>query len=191
MAEYSTCNEPELMKRFVSGDDHAFREIYQRYDKPLYLYAYHKLGNKEDSRDVVQDVFAWMLNNRAEIDLKVTLSGYLYRSVLNRIYNIFKHRKVLEKYTELSVEGNPVEEEQTDYRIREKEIRAMIESTIAEMPPKMREVYELKSKQYMTAKEIAAYTGTSEGTVNTQLKRAMKHLRLRLGLVFFIAMLLP
>jgi len=56
--------ERELIRLFKSGDDAAFKEIYIRYDKPLYLYAYHKLGNKEESRDIVQDVFAWMLNNR-------------------------------------------------------------------------------------------------------------------------------
>jgi len=190
MPSYSSHNDYELVTLFITGDDAAFKEIYLRYDKPLYLYAYHKLGNKEESRDVVQDVFAWLLNNRTGIDLKTTLSGYLYKSVLNKIYNIYKHKQVLHKYTD---DGNgylDLERTETDFLIREKDIRNMIDKTIAEMPPRMREVYELKSKRYMSAKQIAEYTGVAESTVNTQLKRAMKHLKLKLGLLTYIIFIL-
>ena len=68
MPSYSSYNDQELIALFSSGDDAAFKEIYLRYDKPLYLYAYHKLGNKEESRDVIQDVFAWMLTNRKTLN---------------------------------------------------------------------------------------------------------------------------
>lgn len=190
MFNYKTYNDQELIQRFVRGDDAAFKEIYLRYDKPLYLYAYHKLGNKEESRDVIQDVFAWMLGNRKKLDFTGSLSGYLYKSVLNKVYNIYKHKQVLNNYAD---QGNfyiDVESEGTDYLIREKDISAMIEKTIAEMPPRMREIYELKSKNYMSAKQIAEHTGVAESTVNTQLKRAMRHLKLKLGLLIYITFII-
>ena len=190
MVDYTKHTEKELTRLFMAGDDAAFKEIYLRYDKPLYLYAYHKLGNKEESRDVVHDVFAWLLANRSQLDLKTTLSGYLYRSVLNKIYNMYKHNEVLRKYAE---EGNrylDVESTGTDYLIREKDIMAMIEKEISAMPPGMRAVYELKSKKYLTAKEIAAELGVAESTVNTQLKRAMKHLKLNLKIFLLLVPIL-
>ena len=190
MVDYTKHTEKELTRLFMAGDDAAFKEIYLRYDKPLYLYAYHKLGNKEESRDVVHDVFAWLLANRSQLDLKTTLSGYLYRSVLNKIYNLYKHNEVLRKYAE---EGNrylDVESTGTDYLIREKDIMAMIEKEISAMPPGMRAVYELKSKKYLTAKEIAAELGVAESTVNTQLKRAMKHLKLNLKIFLLLVPIL-
>jgi RNA polymerase sigma-70 factor (family 1) len=190
MKDYSNDNEQELIRLFSAGDDDAFKEIYLRYDKPLYLYAYHKLGNKEESRDVVQDVFAWMLNNRRRLDMNTTLSGYLYKSVLNKIYNIYKHKQVLDKYADSGNTFVDLEPSGTDFLIREKDILAVIEKTIAEMPKGMREVYELRSKEYMSAKEIAAHLSVAESTVNTQLKRAMKHLKLKLGLLVFIVFIL-
>jgi len=186
MLDYTRYNEHELIRLFKSGDDAAFKEIYIRYDKPLYLYAYHKLGNKEESRDIVQDVFAWMLNNRENLDLKTTLSGYLYKSVLNKIFNVFKHKEVLRRYAD---EGNSyidVDRDETDFLIREKDITAMIEKEISTMPLGMRKVYELRSKQYMSAKAISQHLGVAESTVNTQLKRAMKHLKLKFGLVIYV-----
>ena len=190
MVDYSQHNEHDLTRLFMSGDDAAFREIYLRYDKPLYLYAYHKLGNKEESRDILHHVFAWLLNNRTQLDLKTTLSGYLYRSVLNKIYNMYKHNEVLRKYLE---EGNgylDIETRGSDYLIRERDIMAMIEREISAMPPGMRAIYELKSKKYLTAKEIAAELGLAESTVNTQLKRAMKHLKLNLKIFLLLVPIL-
>ena len=174
----------------MAGDDLAFKEIYLRYDKPLYLYAYHKLGNKEESRDMVHDVFAWLLTNRANLDLKTTLSGYLYRSVLNKIYNLYKHKQVLRKFADEGNDYIDVESRGTDFLIREKDITAMIEKEISAMPAGMRRVYELKSKRYLTAKEIATELGVAESTVNTQLKRAMKHLKLNLKIFLLLVPIL-
>lgn len=184
---YSSLSDLELTKRLRSGDDAAFREIYHRYDKPLYLYAYHKLGRKEEARDVIHDVFAWLLDHRETIDLKTTLSGYLYQSVLHKVFNIFKHQKVLEKYASEEYTYTDIESTETDYLIREKDIMAMVEKEIAMMPPRMREIYTLRSKNYMTNKQIAEQLGIAEATVATQIKRAMKHLRLKLGLAVYLA----
>ncbi|EHQ28745.1 RNA polymerase sigma factor [Mucilaginibacter paludis] len=183
---YDRLSDLELTKRLRSGDDDAFREIYQRYDKPLYLYAYHKLGSKEEARDVIQDVFAWLLDHRENIDLKTTLSGYLYQSVLHKVFNIFKHQKVLEKYANEEYTYTDIESKETDYLIREKDIIAMVEKEIALMPPRMREIYTLRSKNYMTNKQIAEQLGIAEATVATQIKRAMKHLRVKLGIAVYL-----
>ncbi|MES2828727.1 MAG: sigma-70 family RNA polymerase sigma factor [Bacteroidota bacterium] len=186
MPDYTAHSDQELIQLFAAGSDTAFREIYLRYDKPLYLYAYHKLGNKEECRDIVQDVFAWLLNNRSNLNLTTTLSGYLYKSVLNKIYNLYKHNEVLRKYAS---EGNgyvDLEHTETDFLIREKDISAVIEQEIAAMPRGMREVYELRRKQYLSTKETAEQLGVAESTVITQMKRAKKQLRLKLGLLVLL-----
>lgn len=183
---YSNHTDHELISKFIAGDDAAFKEIYLRYDKPLYLYAYHKLGNKEESRDMVQDVFSWLLHNRSSFDPNTTLSGYLYKSVLNKVYNVYKHKDVLKKYAE---EGNTYldrETTETDFMIREKDIQEMIDKEISAMPKGMREVYEMRRSQYLSIKATADQLGVAESTVITQMKRAMKHLRLKLGLLIYM-----
>ncbi|HWW42832.1 RNA polymerase sigma-70 factor [Pedobacter sp.] len=186
MVNYSTCPDNELILLLKEGNDAAFREIYLRYDKLLYLYAYKKLRNREEAKDVVQDVFTWLLNNRTEIYLTGSLSGYLYKAVLHKIFDIFKHKGIIRKYAESGeyhIEINPTE---TDYLIREKDIAALIEREIAAMPSKMREIYILKRKNFLSTKEIAEQLRISEHTVSTQLKRALKHLRVKLGILVYI-----
>ncbi|WP_316791961.1 RNA polymerase sigma-70 factor [Pedobacter frigoris] len=189
MSAYSAYTDQELAVLIKQGDKQAFTEIYYRYDKPLYLYAYHKLGNKEEARDIVHDVFAWMLNNGEAMELKTTLSGYLYRSTLNKIFNIFKHKQIVQKYIDEGLHYLDKEDEETDYLIREKDIAAMIAYAIAEMPERMRIIYELKHREYLSSKEIAERLEVSESTVKTQLQRAMKHLKLKLGIMVYLLFL--
>ncbi|QNK61084.1 RNA polymerase sigma-70 factor [Pedobacter sp. PAMC26386] len=190
MINYSKCPDDELAFLLKEGDDAAFREIYLRYDKLLYLYAYKKLRNKEEAKDVVQDIFTWLFNNRFEFKLKTTLSGYLYKSILNKIFDIFKHKGIIRKYADSGKHYIEVNNPETDYLIREKDIAILIEKEIAAMPEKMREIYLLKRKQFLTTKEIAEQLGLSEHTVSTQLKRALKHLRVKLGIMVYLMYIL-
>lgn len=186
MEDYSKYSDPQLAAAMRSGNDAAFKEIYSRYFKLLYLFAYNKLRNEEESKDVVHDVFAWMIDHRENFILKTSLSSYLYKSVLNKIFNIFSHQAIIKKYIDQGDHYIEVDSTETDYLIREKDVAGMIRQEIEAMPPKMREVYQLRFEQYLSAKEIAAKLDISENTVNTHLKRAVKQLKNNLGIVAFV-----
>lgn len=190
MSDYNPYSDSELVELFRSGDDAAFKEIYIRYNKLLYIFAVKKLEEEHEAMDVVQDVFVWMLNNRDKLVLKTSLSSYLYKSVLNKIFDIFRHQKTIRKYI---TEGDyfiDVDSNETDYLIRERDIKNMIDREIATMPARMREVYELKHKQRLDTAQIAEQLSISEHTVNVHLQRSFKHLKNKLGLVFYVLFIL-
>lgn len=186
MTGYNSYTDKDLVDLLVKDDDAAFREIYKRYNTLLYLYAYRKLQDKEESKDVVQEVFITLWDNRRNFLLKTFLAGYLYKSVLNRVLNVFRHKGITQKYADIQKLEIDVDSTETDFLIREKEISALIASEIDNMPPRMKEIYLLKKQNYLSTKEIAAQLDLSELTVSTQLKRALKHLRSRLGLIIFL-----
>lgn len=183
MINYSTCFDQELVLLLKDDDDAAFKEIYLRYDKLLLIYAYKKLRNREEAKDLVQDVFTWLWNSRKDFSLNTTLSGYLYKSVLNRIFDVVKHKGIIRKYVDSGKHYIEISNEDTDYLIREKDIALLIEKEISAMPPKMREIYTLKKKYFLSTKEIATELSLSEHTVSTQMKRALKHLKVKLGII--------
>jgi RNA polymerase sigma-70 factor (ECF subfamily) len=187
---YSTHNDLDLVALLKEGNEAAFAEIYERYHRLLYLYAYRKLKDDEDTKDLVQEVFTWLWNQRRNFELKTTLAGYLYKMVLNRVFDIFKHKNIVHKYIESGQHFIEIDSTETDYLIREKDIAALIAREIAAMPPKMREIFELKNKAFLSTKEIASQLEISEHTVSTQLKRASKHLRTKLGVVIWLLYLL-
>lgn len=190
MIDYDTYSDSELVQAFRSGDEAAFREIYIRYDQLLFLYAYNKLKDQEEAKDAVQDVFLWLLKNRATFTVNTTLAGYLYKATLNKIFDIFRHKDVLKKFIETGEHYIDIDSEETDYLIREKDIQRLIAQQIAAMPPRMREVYELKHKAYLSTKQIASQLDLSEHTVSNHLKKASKHLKDKLGIVIFVVYLL-
>jgi len=187
MHQLDSLSDSELLSLVAGDDQTAFEVLYLRYDALLYSYAFRKLQDKQEAQDVVQEVFIALWNKRSHFELKTTLQGYLYKSVLNRVLDIFKHRTIKTAYAEQFIE---VDSAETDFLLREKELEALIEKEIAAMPPKMQEIYRLKRQQYLSAAEIAEQLDISEHTVNTQMKRALHHLRVKLGLLIYLLYIL-
>lgn len=186
MKDYTKYKDKELVVLLTKGDDVAFREIYTRYNQLLYIFAYRKLNNEQEAQDVVHDVFAWLFDKGKDLDLKYSLSSYLYRSVLNKIYDIFRKKDVFQRYILENKHSIDIESTETDFLIREKDITSLIEREISNMPPKMREVYKLKYYSYLDNKQIAEKLSISPETVKTHLKLATRHLKKNVGFITFL-----
>ncbi|MCD0488695.1 RNA polymerase sigma-70 factor [Pedobacter sp. MC2016-14] len=181
MSVYLQHSDFDLIALLRDGDQTAFQEIYLRYNTLLLIYAHKKLQDKEEAKDVVQEVFVKLWANRDDFVLKTTLSGYLYKSVLNKILNIFRHKEFSREYINGLQEILDGESSATDYRIREREISGIIEKEIALLPCKMREVFDLRRKEFLSNKEIAERMNISEHTVATHMKKTLKLLKAKFG----------
>src|SRR5690606_10577319 len=106
--------------------------------------------------------------------------------VLNRILNVFKHRVIKEEYVHSFQQMIEETAQGADYRIREKDIEKVIEMEISTLPPKMRTVFEMRKKEFLSNKQIAEKLGISEQTVSTHMKRVLKLLRIRLGFTLYL-----
>jgi RNA polymerase sigma-70 factor (family 1) len=190
MPIYSKYTDKDLVVLLKNSDQAAFKEIYNRYNGLLFAYAYKRLQGEEEAKDVIQEVFIGLWENRERFILKTYLSGFLYKSVLHKILNIFKHNRVVRHYLLSQALEIDVDSVETDFLIREKDIVALVEKEISVMPPRMREIYELKYRQYMSVKQIASDLNISENTVATQLQRATAHLKNKLGIVIFAVYML-
>jgi RNA polymerase sigma factor (sigma-70 family) len=123
------------------------------------------------------------------LEVKGSLSGYLYSTVRNRIFDQIAHGKVKAKYITSLAAFADEGECQTHYLVREKQLKGLIEQEIASLPEAMRNAFELSRKSNMSYKEIADELGISENAVRNQVSRALKVLRNRFGdmaLLYFI-----
>lgn len=188
MLTYSLLSDLELIALLKEGDAAAYTVVYNRYFNELYIHAYARLRDKEEAQDVVHELFATLWNKRAELMFKSSLPAYLYTAVRNRILDVIAHQQVESRYvTSLQhfiEEGYCI----TDHQVRERQLAALIEKGISELPPKMRAIFELSRKHAMSHKEIAEQLNLSEQTVRTQVKNALRILRLKLGLMLFLSL---
>lgn len=179
-------DEPDLLKRLISGDEQAFTLIYKIYWPVLYSHALRMLHDEEEAKDVVQELFLNFHGKSARLSIHTRLSAYLYISLRNRILNLIRQQQVkfdylgnLAHFTEHT--DNPILDQ-----IHEKELQKNINAEIDRLPPKMRRIFELSRKEYLTHKQIALRLEISDQTVKTQINNALKSLRLKIDTFIFI-----
>lgn len=189
MLTYSSYSDPELLDRIKSGDETAFAEVYERYWKVMYVHALKMLRNEDDSKDLVQELFASLWTKASEIAYSVNLSGYLYVSLRNRVINLVQQKNIRRDY--LSSLASFAEEagNTTFEQISEREILAVVECEIQGLPQKMRQIFELSRKQNLSHKEIARQLEISDKTVKKQIGYAIKIIKLRVNVLTRIIIL--
>lgn len=175
----------------IKNDNHyAFTEIFNRYSTVLYAHAYNKLRVETDARDVLQEVFMNVWDKRSSLKEGNNLSGYLFVAVRNTIFNLIRSKAKVHAYAEVFTKTNVDSGIYTDTLIREKEFAAMIEAEIAKLPPRMREVFELRRKQNLSNKEVAFRLGITESTSADQMKKAVRALRSKIGMLGLVILYL-
>ncbi|MBB5440067.1 RNA polymerase sigma-70 factor (ECF subfamily) [Pedobacter sp. AK017] len=180
MAGYSTYTDLELTALLKAKDRAAFEETFIRYEPLLLNFTYKKINNRDEAKDILQDIFVQLWNNLDGLNIS-SLSSYLYTAALNKIRDRYKHQVIHDEHIgklQQLIDGAAAG---ADYLIREKDITLLIEKEIAALPEKMREVFLLRKNAFLSNKEIAEKLGIAEQTVETHMKRALKTLKNRLG----------
>src|SRR5690606_6158383 len=98
MASYDILNDEELVARLKEEDANAYTEIYERYKWVLHNHAYKWLGDREEAKDVVHELFSDLWSNRMQLNIRSNLSGYLYTCLRNNIFKMISRKKVKSKY---------------------------------------------------------------------------------------------
>lgn len=181
MAGYSKYSDQELTEFLRDGDRMAYTEIYNRYDRLLYLFAYKRIGNREEVKDIIHEVFLSLWINHEHINLTYSLTTYLHSAVRNKIIDLIARKQVSFRYIETFNYFVESGQNTTDHLIRHNELQALIEKEVQALPQKMREVFDLSRKSNYSRKEIAEELGLSEQTVKSHMQHALKILKVKLG----------
>ena len=187
MGKYKHFSDVELLAFLKDSDHSAYTEIYNRYFQLIFTHVNKKVQDNELAKDVVHDVFAYLWFRREYIAQVKDLPAYLFTAARNKVFDLFAHEKVEQKHYEslrLYLSKNPVFP--TDHQTRERDFQAYIDKQIAELPPKMREVFELSRKEQLTYKEIAERLETSENNVSKQVNNAVRILRTKLSSILLV-----
>lgn len=179
--------DSELAIRISKGDNEAYSLLYHRYFEDMYLYAYSKVGNADETKDLVHESFAKLWEHRGTLTTVSNIKAYLFTITRNIILDLIAHHKVIDKYYDSFVEMYP-SVQNADFRIREKQIQQLIDEAIDQLPAKMKVIFELSRKEYLSYREIAEKLNLSDKTVKTQINNALKSLKDKLHpfLYFFI-----
>lgn len=168
--------------KFRSGDQAAFKHIYNMFFKPLSSYCYKIVGDVELTNDLVQECFVVLWNKRQEFESVESVRYFLYTSLRNRCINQMKHKKITDSYQQQTFKEDNSIDLNNDYLdlIIEEEARRQLKEAIDSLPESNRKVIllSLKDKQNQ---EIASILGLSVNTVRNQKQRGYDLLRKKLS----------
>ena len=140
----------------------------------MYRLAFMMLHDKEESRDIVHDVFARLLDGDIRFD-SGKAEAFLLSCVRNSCLNVMRSHD----YRERAMRDFPINDEASDdSEAFESEIKALQNGISRLTPPVCREVILLHYRHGLTFKEIATRLGVSETTIYKHLRNALNQLRL-------------
>lgn len=188
---YKSYADGELIRLLRENDDQkAYLEIYERYSRPLYAHARKRLGDPEDVKDLLQEVFTALWHNRYLLNPDTPLGGYLHATLRYSFIRLIAHQKTEARPCGALAEFHPADSASADDLARENELAQLIESEILHLPEKMQEVFRMSRQSHLSHKEIADRLDLSEATVKKHVNNALKVMRAKfeplLSLVFFL-----
>lgn len=143
--------------------------MFQEHHRLVYRAAYRITGNAADAEDVLQTLFLRLLRRDRPLDVEANPKGYLHRSAVNIALDVIKLRKRI---------APPDEAIPIDDRTSESaEIQQLVIAALAELSPKLAEMFVLKHIDGYNNREIAKLVGTSRGAVAVMLFRARARLK--------------
>jgi RNA polymerase sigma-70 factor (ECF subfamily) len=172
--------ERELLARMAAGDQASFDAIFRAHYAPLVGFAQAMLRDRAAAEDVAQEVMLELWRRREGVAIQESLRAYLLRACRNRALNQLRHANV-QRRAEPHLVGEDAVNATGASELIADELNDAIVAAIAELPPGCREVFLLSRTNGLRYAEIAEKLGISIKTVESQMGKALRHLRIRLA----------
>jgi RNA polymerase sigma-70 factor (ECF subfamily) len=190
-AIHSETDEPELLRQIARGNEEAFGILYERYQGPLYRFAWHMSGDAATAEEIAQEVFMLLIRSPRQFDPKKgSLAGYLFgiarnltRKSLARTRLAVSLDEQLDEEGESELTFDPADEQQDIFgALSQQQLLAHLQKAILSLPAQYREVIGLCDLEQMSYTDAAELLQCAPGTVASRLHRARALLKSKMGL---------
>ena len=158
-------------------DQSKLEKLFKQHYRQMYRLATILLHDDAESKDVVHDIFAKLLDDHTDLR-EDTAESYLLTSVRNRCLNVIRKRQIQERIEHLYLLD--LDTTITPTERLEEELKALYQGISQLEPPVCRDIIIQHFRDGMTFKEIACHLDVSETTVYKHLRRALSQLRTHL-----------
>ena len=161
---------------YKTFDKSQFETLFKLHFQYLCNFARRYVEDMDTAQEITQKVFITLWEKRDEIDPKLSVKAYLFRSVKNRCLNYIRDNK---KYRSqiLDIDCGDFDVSVEEEHFAEEELKKEIENALDTLPEKCRMVFEMSRNQGMKYKEIAEELDIAQKTVEAHMCKAIKTLR--------------
>jgi RNA polymerase sigma-70 factor (ECF subfamily) len=169
-----------LLTRLRAGDEAAFDAIFRGRYAVLVGVAERMLRDRAVAEELAQEVLLALWRRRDSVAPDEALGPYLVRAVRNRALNHLRHLHI-ERRDAVHAAGPTEAEARGAGPVVAEELARALERAVGELPPRCREVFTLSRAGGLSYAEIAERLGISVKTVEAQMGRALRALRVELA----------
>jgi RNA polymerase sigma-70 factor, ECF subfamily len=194
-APHEAVEKPEsvLVAEAQSGDNEAFEELVNRYERKIYRLALRLTGNAQDAEDVLQDSFLKAFEHLPEFRQDSRFYTWLVRIAVNE--GLMKLRKRRSDRAEpmddvVDEDGQVMPREFRDWKpnpeqiLSQGEMEDVLLDAARRLPPSLRTVFMLRDVEELSTEETAEALNLTPGAVKARLFRARFQLREELSKTF-------
>ena len=181
MDNRSNIDDSLLAYRIREGDMEAFNCLYDRYKSKIYYFSLRYLGNKIEAEELVQIIFISVWEHRKLIDESLSIKNYLYKSVVNYIYNHFKREAIRNRYIDKELQKPKQPDTQIYDQIYYHDLESRLTAVISRLPQRQKMIISLSRLGGLSTVEISKKMCLSVRTVENHIYRALKVLKKTFG----------
>lgn len=184
------------INKVQKGDETEFRLLFNIF-YPRLMSVACRFVPEYIAEDIVQSVFVMYWEQKAVL-IPNAIHSFLYKCTQNNCLDYLKHQSVVlghEEEVRLAEERIAFQSQGSDVNelwneVVERDIKQLLKASIAKLPPKCRQAFELSYFNEMTYREIAEVMHISPRTVEEHVQKATKFLRADLKEILFCLLFL-
>ncbi|MFL3044209.1 MAG: RNA polymerase sigma factor [Candidatus Neomarinimicrobiota bacterium] len=173
--------DQELLTRLRESDRDAFRDLFTKYHQSLFNFIVYRVKDEAIADDIVQDTFLRVWKHKTSLKPKESFFSYIAKISNNLCLDFFRHENVKIRHKDTIPEPTPSQLDNPAVRHDKESLESEIQNVVNEhLPDKCREIFILSRVNGLVNQDIADTLGLSRRTVENQLYRALKILRVKL-----------
>ena len=171
-------NDKILLQQLEEGSTRAFDQLFEKYWQQAYSSAYKRLKNHDDAKDIVQEIFTHIWINRQAAKIE-NFPAYLHVAIRNRVIKLINKQKPVSPFFEL-LDATSERNSYADSSLLWKDFMKAYEALLKTLPPKRQAIFRLRYEENLSTKTISRQMGINRKTVQNQLGKAVKTLKVSL-----------
>ncbi|RKU30283.1 hypothetical protein C6497_04810 [Candidatus Poribacteria bacterium] len=172
-----------LIDKILAGDDTAFSQIVNKYQKSVHALVWRKTGDFQVAEEIAQDTFLQAYQKLATLKNRTQFAGWLYVIASNLCSDWQRRKKPNMQSLEATNTDNLDRTSYENYVTEQREKAAterrqeIVKNLLNKLPESERTVVTLFYLGEMTSEAISKFLGVSVNTIKSRLRRARKRLQ--------------
>ncbi len=172
-------NTKTVIRELEKGNHQALVFLMNTHHHQLCLYAYSLSNDLDGAKDIVQNVFIKIWEDRYKLQHIKSIKSFLYKSVYNGFVDQWRKDKRMLSIEEKHFEALEDIVKPENEEVLKKQLN-LVKLEIQKLPPKCKETFLLSKQEGLTNIEIASFMNVSIRTVESQMNKAFRILRKKL-----------